>query len=126
VRCGAKNKSGQPCGGFAIHGSKRCCMHTGNNAQRFGTKGGHRRAIFNHDELKPIAELQNAADVLRALAQVFSEVHAGKVDTKVGNCLAYLGSAYLSALQVADHEERLKALEGQREALQNARTGGRA
>lgn len=94
-------------------------------ASLLGARGGRRRARYDPEELTPISEPRSAQDVLKALAQVFVEVHAGKVDTKVGNCLAYLGSAYLSALQVADLDERLKVLEARHDVLNKARNGGR-
>jgi hypothetical protein len=116
VRCEAKNKSGKPCGGFAIHGSKRCCMHTAGNAQRFGTKGGHRRALFDKDALEPVAIPKDARELLSLTMRTLIEVRGQKVDTKVANCLFYGVGAALNCLQHSDLEERMAAMEARYEA----------
>jgi len=121
-RCIATARSGERCKSAPLRGKRKCAFHSGNLAKILGARGGRRRARFNTNELRPLEEPKSAADVLRALAQIFVEVHAGQLDTKVGNCLAYLGSAYLSALQVADLDERLKALEA-RHVLARAGNG---
>jgi hypothetical protein len=83
-------------------------------------KGGHRRARFNPEELPAIAPPQNVPDVLRALGQVFSEVHGGQIEPKVANACAYLASGILQALSVGNFEERIAALEKKQEAMKGA------
>jgi hypothetical protein len=61
--------------------------------------------------------------VLKVLSQVIGEVHDLRLEPRVANSLAYLSSAYLSALQVADLDERLKALEARHDVLQKVRGG---
>ncbi len=45
------------------------------------------------------------------LAQTIVECRAGKIDPKVANTIAYLGTAFMNAVELADLEERLAALE---------------
>jgi hypothetical protein len=92
-------------------------MHTGENARQAGHIGGLRRRYFNPENLAPIEPPQNAGDILRALGQVFVEVHGGKVEPKVANACAYLASGILQALSVGNFEERLSALEKRHEAM---------
>jgi hypothetical protein len=120
VKCSAKNKSGGPCGAFAIHGTQRCVLHTAGNAQRLGVKGGHRRARYSTEELTPIAPPQNVADILRALGQVFTEVHDGRLEPKVANACAYLASGILQAVTASDFEARIAELEKRQQILRGA------
>jgi uncharacterized small protein (DUF1192 family) len=92
-------------------------MHSPGQASLLGAKGGRRRARFSVEELKPIPEPQNVQDVLKALGQVFSEVHSGKVEPRVANSLAYLASGILQALSVGNFEERIAALEQRQAAM---------
>jgi hypothetical protein len=111
VKCSAKTKAGASCSANAVRGTKRCFLHTGDGARVVGAKGGRRRARYSTEELTPIDQPKNAGDVMNALAQVFVDVHGGRIEPRVSNALAYLASAYLSALQVADFAARIEALE---------------
>lgn len=115
-RCSALTRKGKPCPNFAMLSKTKCNFHSG-LASAAGMRGGRRRARFNHDELEPIAQPQNVQDVLRALGQVFSEVHGGKIEPRVANACAYLASGILQALSVGNFEERIAALEARHEAM---------
>ena len=115
-RCVSLTRGGKPCPNFAMLGKTKCNFHSG-LASAAGMRGGRRRARFNHDELEPIEQPQNARDVLRALGQVFSEVHGGKIEPRVANACAYLASGILQALSVGNFEERIAALEARHEAM---------
>ena len=54
---------------------------------------------------------KSADDVRNRLAETMAGVHARRLDPKVGNVLASLGKALLEAIEVADLEGRVKALE---------------
>jgi hypothetical protein len=111
MNCTAKTRSGQRCGARALRGSKRCVMHTGKNAQQFGSKGGRRRAVYAPGGLKQFAPPQSARDLRDLLAEAIIETRAGRLDPRVSNSVAYLGAAFLRAVEVGDLETRLAALE---------------
>jgi hypothetical protein len=103
-------------------GKTRCNFHSG-LASLAGQRGGRRRARYSAEDLAPITPPENSGDVLKVLSQVIGEVHDLRLEPRVANSLAYLSSAYLSALQVADLDERLKALEARHDVLQKVRGG---
>jgi hypothetical protein len=45
------------------------------------------------------------------------DVRGQRVETKVGNCLAYLSTAYMAALQIVELDQRLSMLEAQQEVV---------
>lgn len=109
--CKAIARSGERCKTAPVRGTKYCMMHTGDNAQRLGAKGGRRRAIYNPEGLEPFTRPQNAGEMQLLLAQTIVEVRSGKLDPRVANTIAYLGTAFLSALETWQLESRLQALE---------------
>ena len=117
-KCSARNRQGKRCGAWARRGERRCELHSEKGmAQKLGSRGGHRRARYSTEELTPIAQPQNAADLLKVLAQVIAEVHEGRLEAKVANSVAYLGSAFISALQVSDLADRVAELERRQQAV---------
>ena len=117
-RCAAQARSGERCQSAPLHGKKKCAFHTGNTASLLGARGGRRRAIFNPDGLEPLAAPKDAGDLLVLLAQTIVEVRAGRLEPRVANSLSYVASAFMAALDTADLDARLKALEGRQQALQ--------
>ena len=79
--------------------------------------GGKRRARFSYEELPTIAPPQNVQDILRALGQCFSEVHAGRLEPKVANACAYLASGILAAVTAGNFEARIAELEKRHEVM---------
>ena len=55
------------------------------------------------------------AYVRDALARTMVQVHARKMDTRTANALAYVATSLLRAIEVADLETRLVAIEGRME-----------
>jgi hypothetical protein len=110
-RCKAVTRYGERCKCAPVHGTKFCLLHTGDTASRMGTKGGRRRAIYNPDGLEPFTRPQNAGEMQMLLAQTIVEVRSGKMDPRVANTIAYLGTAFLSALETWELENRVQALE---------------
>ena len=110
MRCQAKNKSGQPCSAAVVRGTKQCVMHSG-RATELGSKGGHRRTIYNPDNLKVFLPPQTAADLRDLLAQSIIEIRSGNLDPKLANSISYLGTGFMKALEVSDTERRLAVLE---------------
>jgi len=63
-RCGAKTRSGKPCGSPAVHGKKRCRMHGG--APGSGAPRGNRNALKHGNYTREaIAERQKLKDLVR-------------------------------------------------------------
>jgi hypothetical protein len=85
-------------------------MHSG-RANELGSKGGHRRRIYNPDNLKVFPPPQTAADLRDLLAQSIIEIRSGKLDPKLANSISYLGTGFMKALEVSDTERRLAVLE---------------
>lgn len=110
-RCIAKARSGERCQSAPMRGKKKCMFHTGDFASRLGTKGGHRRAIFNPEGLVAFSPPENAADLKKLFAQSIIEIRAAKLDPKLANSISYLGMGFLKALDLSDHEARLSAIE---------------
>ncbi len=111
VRCSAPTKAGNACPQFAMVGETRCALHIPGNAQRFGQRGGARRAIFDPSELTPFAAPTSAREQAAILAQLQVETHQGKIDPKVASTISTIANAYLSALELVEFSEQLKELE---------------
>jgi hypothetical protein len=112
MQCRAKKQDGSRCRARALAGHKRCPLHAEpGRAAELGRKGGRGRAICEHEVLKSFAPPTSARDVADLLAQSIIEVREGKADPKLANSISYLGTALLRALEVADLEKRVQALE---------------
>jgi hypothetical protein len=98
-----------------MHGKDRCVMHYSDNAVRFGSRGGRRRAVFNPGGLPEFSPPQTPRDMLMLLAQTIVEVRSAKIDHRTANSIAYLGASFLRAIEVADLDARVRVLEGKRE-----------
>lgn len=106
-------QSGKPCQTPPLRGTRYCLFHTADNARVLGTRGGHRRAIYNPDQLEPLAAPKNAVELRDFLAQTMVETRSGKIEPNVANALAILSRAYLRALEIIEFEPRLQAVEMQ-------------
>lgn len=111
AQCKAITASGQQCKAKP-HKNGLCFLHSDpHRAAELGRKGGLRRARFNPDDLKELPAPKTAADLRDLLGQSIVEVRAGKLDPKLANSISYLGAGFLRAVEVADVEARLEALE---------------
>jgi hypothetical protein len=61
---------------------------------------------------------KTAGDVRDALAKTMAHVHAGTMDTRTANALAYVATSLLRAIEVADLEAKLAEFGGFFEAQQ--------
>src|SRR5215469_11720549 len=97
IHCAAVNKYGRPCGAFPRAGERYCSLH-----RRYGATAGQQtsqRPQFRPEELEPVGIPESPRDVLRLLARTMIDVRMQRVDTRVSNAIAYLATAYLSAMQ---------------------------
>jgi hypothetical protein len=112
MQCRARKQDGSRCRARALAGKKCCALHAEpGRAAELGRKGGRRRAICDGEGLKDFTPPKSARDVADLLAQSLIEVRGGKADPKLANSISYLGTALLRALEVADLEKRVQALE---------------
>jgi hypothetical protein len=67
--------------------------------------------VYNPGHLKEFAAPKSAADLSALLAESIVETRSGKLDPKLANSIAYLGTSFLRAIEVSDLEARLRSLE---------------
>ncbi len=114
-RCEHVKPSGERCKARAGAGSRFCYFHdpekaaARTEARRRGARTRNRRAavLSDADEVR----IDGTADVLVLLSETASQVRRGELDHRVANCLGYLASVLLRALQQGELEERIAALE---------------
>jgi hypothetical protein len=111
-RCSAKKRNGKRCGAWAVTEGEKCALHSDpERAARMGSKHGRRTTLAPSPAAALMEPPKTAGDVRDALANTMAEVHARKIDTKTANALAYVATILLRAIEVADWESRLEALE---------------
>ena len=98
-RCKGVTKSGEPCTAWAREGGL-CYFHANpNKAAELGRNGGRRRKHTYEQATEQIAPPESAADVRRMLAETMADVKAGRMDPKVANTVAYVGTVLLRAYE---------------------------
>ena len=123
MQCEGRKKDGSPCKARPLVGAKYCAFHQDpNRAVELGRRGGHRRTIYDPDQLKEFGAPQSAADLRDLLAQSIIEIRTGKMDPRLANSVAYLGCEFLRALEISDIERRLRVLEEHQEAAEKAKS----
>src|SRR6266851_9432388 len=119
-QCVAKNRSGRRCGAWAVTGKAKCSLHLDpGRAARLGAERGSRAILRLHPSPVSMEPPQTAGDVLKVLAITMSQVHSRKMDVRIANSLAYISTSLLRAIEVADLERRLAALEGERSRIED-------
>jgi hypothetical protein len=86
-------------------------MHQPGNAALMGSRGGHRRAIFDPTGLVVFDPPKTPGDLLILIATTICEVREGRMDPRVANSISYLGTGFLNAVGVSDLAARVKVLE---------------
>ena len=113
AQCKAVKVSGERCKARPYRDGL-CFFHFDpSRAAVLGRKGGARnRHVY---ESKEVAPPQTAADVKALLAFAMAGILAGRIDPKLGTTLGYLGTSLLRAIETADLEQGLTALENTNE-----------
>jgi hypothetical protein len=126
-RCTATRTDGQPCEAPARPGRSYCAFHDPELAEQRADarrRGGQRRsqkaAVLSSDA--PDLPLQTVGDVTRLLADTINQCRRGQLDPRVGNCLGYLASVMVRAIEGSETERRLAAIE---EQMAQTRPAGR-
>jgi len=111
TRCKARTKAGKPCRAAATEGGL-CFFHANpNKASELGRIGGRKNRHAPVDEDSPLPKLDNAVAVMNTVGRLIEDVYVGKLHPRIGSGLAPLLSLQLRAIETADHERRLEALE---------------
>jgi hypothetical protein len=116
AQCEHRRPDGTRCRAPAVRGSDRCFAHDPATAERTAAgrrQGGETRnrpaATLPPDT--PPLRLETVADVTSALGEAYNLVRTGRLAVNVGNCLAVIGQGLLKAMERADLEARIAALE---------------
>jgi hypothetical protein len=113
--CEQVTSSGASCKARALPGSRFCFSHEPQLAAKRaeGRKRGGRERSRPARTLPEDAEeiiCDSVGDVTRVLAMTLADVRKGRVDVKVGNCIAVLSTALLKSLSDGDLADELAAL----------------
>ena len=109
-RCVAITKAGDPCPRPQMAGLNVCNFHREGGAARAGQIGGHRRSIFNPDDLAPFAAPRSVDEVIAAVSTLAEQTYKGKLDPRVSQVVGTHMNTLLNALEVKEFGVKLKAL----------------
>lgn len=126
-RCRETTRAGRPCKMAPLHDSEYCWAHDPSSrpaAAKARRRGGRvRQGARAGDDLEDLEEvrLEEAADVLRLLERAIAAELSLPNSTRRNRSIGYLGGHALKALEAAEIEERLEALERRFEMMGGAR-----
>ena len=120
-RCAATRRDGHPCAAPALAGGRFCFTHapdraTERNAAR--EKGGRNKATSVRAEHLPLPSYLKP--VLGAVLAAIRDVRDGTLSPAQGTSMAALAGVAIKLVTAAQFEERLRALEHQREGGRSA------
>jgi hypothetical protein len=73
--------------------------------------GGQKARMAVLPSSTPDAELRNAEDASKVLAETINQVRRGEIDPKIANAVGYLIAVFVKVKHDVDVERRLAALE---------------
>jgi len=106
-RCTAITRSGKSCQAAPVGGTKppRCLMHQPGVASLMGTRGGHRRAIFDPSGLVVFQPPKTTDELLEIIATMLIEIREGRMDPKVANSFIYGAACYFKGNEMKQLNE---------------------
>jgi hypothetical protein len=122
--CTARKKSGESCPTPARPGTSFCFSHDPALAQKrkIGSSAGGKRATSRTAVLPPDTPdvcVNTVADVVAMLRDTASRVRRGELDVKIANCLAYIASMILKAIQPDEIDRKIEEFNNEVERLRN-------
>jgi len=115
MKCQATTRTGEPCKAPPLHGDRFCFHHSPERAKERADarrRGGLSLHYGNAGKGEgPEASIREVGDVLRLLETAARDVLSRKPSVQRARALVYLSGAALKALETADLEERIRALE---------------
>jgi hypothetical protein len=111
-RCSAKNRTGKQCGAWAASGEDKCSLHLHPGlAAKMGASHGSRLASPPQSDAPMMQPPKTARELMDLLANTMVQVHAGQINAKTANALAYVAMSLLRAIEASEIEMRLQSLE---------------
>jgi hypothetical protein len=115
-QCDGTRRDGRACAGQALPGRTHCWAHAPDLAaarQAAYERGGRNRAhVVRLQRLMP----PRLVPIFDQLEQALAEVHAGTLEPRQAVAMAALARAMCAVLQIGELEERVRELEGRRQA----------
>jgi len=115
-KCRGTNKDGSPCDAYALDGSDYCfhhdpdCADERREARSKGGRARHGRHIGPVGQSEPVS-LDTAADVTALIKRTIDDTLRLENSLRRARTIGYLSNLFLKALDVADLEQRVLALE---------------
>lgn len=112
MRCNYIKTNKEQCSANAMKNSEFCFTHNPKmKDQKMAAviKGG-RMSKRRHSQL-PEVPLNNPKDVVILLSRTINEVRSGSIELRVANCVGYLSSHLIKAIETSVLEERLSRIE---------------
>lgn len=127
MKCTAQTRADEPCGAFALAGTRYCINHqqdaTGRAAHRAQSqKGGKKRAqlakliVLADDKALASADYSTAEGLRALLAALLRALTQQPTTLKLAYALTQVAAAQRAAIDTSDIERRLLALEAGRAA----------
>jgi hypothetical protein len=111
-RCKGTTRSGVPCTAWATEGGL-CFFHANPTKTRLlGRAGGRKNRHFPQDPAaQGVRPPRTAAETRDLLGETAAAVRNSELDPRLATAVAYVCGALLKAIQLADLERKLEALE---------------
>src|SRR5215469_1235095 len=120
TKCKARTKLGEHCKAWPTPNGF-CSVHSDpERAAVLGRKSGECRRPSEREPLL-LPPPKTAADLHKALGQIFSKVSSEEMDARLGRSLGYIASVLVKTTELSDHEIRLRAME---QIIRSIKPGG--
>jgi hypothetical protein len=109
-KCKARTKLGELCKARPTPDGY-CSIHSHpERAAELGRRSGECRRLPQSEPIV-LSPPKTAADLHRALGQIFSMMSSGEMGERLGRSLGYIASVLVKTTELSDHEIRLRAIE---------------
>jgi len=112
MQCEFIKKDNAQCQALAVNNSEYCYFHNKNSKQALkesSSKGGKTpKKVFKP---LPAMNISDSKSVVELLTTTINEVRKGDLDVRIANCLGFLSSHLLRAIEQSDVIVRIEKLE---------------
>ena len=112
MNCKFRKKDGERCKSPTMKDNDYCYFHDKKMQDKrleSTAKGG--RAPKKVFKPLPLVEIKDSKGVVELLTTTINEVRNGDIDVRIANCLGFLSSHLLKALEISEFEGRLEKIE---------------